>query len=223
MGQQEANTEELAKKTQNPVADLISVPLQSNFNFGAGTPDIQVVRGAQKQKIKIGQDLFGLPVIYQPKKHRDSDDPRAARASGLLRMGRVIGERYQVSDFVFWQTSYSVRNGHGFSQQSKEGCDENTPRMKIMGFCRAVFLILLTSSLAEAACVDDSLAQIEGQMLVAASGAVYQIINTNGANIAFWLPPAGLTICDQVDLSGQIYFTVSNKDANETVVTTRQR
>ena len=30
---------ELAKKTQNPVADLISVPLQSNFNFGAGLRD----------------------------------------------------------------------------------------------------------------------------------------------------------------------------------------
>jgi hypothetical protein len=30
---------ELAKKTQNPVADLISVPLQNNFNFGAGTED----------------------------------------------------------------------------------------------------------------------------------------------------------------------------------------
>lgn len=28
---------ELAKKTQNPVANLISVPLQSNFNFGAGS------------------------------------------------------------------------------------------------------------------------------------------------------------------------------------------
>lgn len=27
---------DLAKKTQNPVADLISVPLQSNWNFGAG-------------------------------------------------------------------------------------------------------------------------------------------------------------------------------------------
>lgn len=27
---------ELAKKTQNPVADLISVPLQNNWNFGAG-------------------------------------------------------------------------------------------------------------------------------------------------------------------------------------------
>lgn len=31
------NETELAKKTQNPVADLISVPLQSNFNFGAGS------------------------------------------------------------------------------------------------------------------------------------------------------------------------------------------
>jgi hypothetical protein len=28
---------ELAKKTQNPVADLISVPLQNNFNFDAVT------------------------------------------------------------------------------------------------------------------------------------------------------------------------------------------
>ena len=36
IGQQEPSAEELAKKTQNPVADLISVPLQSNFNFGAG-------------------------------------------------------------------------------------------------------------------------------------------------------------------------------------------
>ena len=35
LGQQQSE-EELAKQTQNPVADLISVPLQSNFNFGAG-------------------------------------------------------------------------------------------------------------------------------------------------------------------------------------------
>ena len=33
---QQPSEEELAKQTQNPVADLISVPLQSNFNFGAG-------------------------------------------------------------------------------------------------------------------------------------------------------------------------------------------
>jgi hypothetical protein len=30
---------ELAKKTQNPVSDLISVPFQSNFNFGVGPED----------------------------------------------------------------------------------------------------------------------------------------------------------------------------------------
>jgi hypothetical protein len=33
---------DLAKKTQNPVADLISVPLQNNFNFGAGTNDATI-------------------------------------------------------------------------------------------------------------------------------------------------------------------------------------
>jgi hypothetical protein len=32
----EAATEDLARKTQNPVANLISVPFQNNFNFAAG-------------------------------------------------------------------------------------------------------------------------------------------------------------------------------------------
>ncbi len=36
VAQQNHSAEELAKKTQNPVADLISVPLQNDFNFGAG-------------------------------------------------------------------------------------------------------------------------------------------------------------------------------------------
>jgi hypothetical protein len=30
---------ELAKETQNPVSDLISVPLQNNVNFGVGPGD----------------------------------------------------------------------------------------------------------------------------------------------------------------------------------------
>ncbi|HSE87292.1 MAG TPA: neuromedin U [Candidatus Binatia bacterium] len=33
---QEPSAEELVKQTQNPVADLISVPFQNNFNFAAG-------------------------------------------------------------------------------------------------------------------------------------------------------------------------------------------
>ena len=36
-GAAEESATELAKKTQNPVADLISVPFQSNFNFNTGT------------------------------------------------------------------------------------------------------------------------------------------------------------------------------------------
>jgi len=32
----------LAKKTQNPVADLISVPFQNNFNFSAGPNDATI-------------------------------------------------------------------------------------------------------------------------------------------------------------------------------------
>ena len=34
-----ATTEELAKAAQNPVADLISLPLQNNTNFGIGPDD----------------------------------------------------------------------------------------------------------------------------------------------------------------------------------------
>jgi hypothetical protein len=35
----ESETERLAKETQNPVANLISVPFQNNFNFGIGPND----------------------------------------------------------------------------------------------------------------------------------------------------------------------------------------
>jgi hypothetical protein len=38
--EEEASSEELAKKLQNPVADLISVPLQSNWDFGIGRADV---------------------------------------------------------------------------------------------------------------------------------------------------------------------------------------
>ena len=35
----DAGTLELAKKTQNPIADLISLPFQNNLNFGYGAKD----------------------------------------------------------------------------------------------------------------------------------------------------------------------------------------
>ena len=66
---------ELAKKTQNPVADLISVPLQSNFNFGAGLEDNEMIYILNVQPvipIRMTEDWnlitrVVIPIIYQPR------------------------------------------------------------------------------------------------------------------------------------------------------------
>ena len=64
---------ELAKKTQNPVADLISVPFQNNINFGVGPEDdVQYILNIQPViPFKLTEDwnLISrtiLPLIYQP-------------------------------------------------------------------------------------------------------------------------------------------------------------
>ena len=65
---------ELAKKTQNPIADLISLPIQSNFNLGAGSDnDLQYIANIQPVlPINIGLTDWRmvnrpiLPVMYQP-------------------------------------------------------------------------------------------------------------------------------------------------------------
>jgi hypothetical protein len=74
MGQQEPSAEELAKKTQNPVADLISVPLQNNWNFSAGVhhdKTIYVLNIQPVIPIKLNEDWnlitrTIMPVINQP-------------------------------------------------------------------------------------------------------------------------------------------------------------
>ena len=64
---------ELAKKTQNPVADLISVPFQNNVNFGVGPKDdVQYILNIQPViPFKLSEDwnLISrtiVPLIYQP-------------------------------------------------------------------------------------------------------------------------------------------------------------
>jgi len=64
---------ELAKKTQNPVADLISVPFQSNFYFNTGTKDatVYVLNVQPVIPIKLSEDLnlitrTIMPIINQP-------------------------------------------------------------------------------------------------------------------------------------------------------------
>ena len=70
---QEDSEEELVKQTQNPVADLISVPLQNNFNFGTGSKDRTVWVGNLQPVIPIHiTDEWNLitrtimPIINQP-------------------------------------------------------------------------------------------------------------------------------------------------------------
>jgi hypothetical protein len=67
------STEDLAKQTQNPVANLISVPFQSNFNFGIGHNDVtQYVLNVQPViPITLNEDWnlitrTILPIVNQP-------------------------------------------------------------------------------------------------------------------------------------------------------------
>jgi len=69
----EQSATELAKKTQNPVADLISVPFQNNFNFGAGSKQkmVWIMNVQPVIPIKITEDWnlitrTIMPIINQP-------------------------------------------------------------------------------------------------------------------------------------------------------------
>jgi hypothetical protein len=69
----EPSEEELVKETQNPVADLITVPLQNNFNFGTGSKNRTVYVGNIQPVIPIHiTDDWNLitrtimPIINQP-------------------------------------------------------------------------------------------------------------------------------------------------------------
>jgi hypothetical protein len=68
-----ASDEDLTKKTQNPVADLISVPFQNNLNFGVGPDDdLQYILNVQPVwPFKLSEDWnlitrTILPLMYQP-------------------------------------------------------------------------------------------------------------------------------------------------------------
>ena len=72
---------ELAKETQNPVANLISVPFQSNFNFGAGTDNemIWIMNVQPVIPISLNKDWnlitrTILPIINQPGLAPGQDD-----------------------------------------------------------------------------------------------------------------------------------------------------
>jgi hypothetical protein len=75
----------LAKKTQNPVADLISVPFQNNFNFGAGTNDatIYVLNVQPVIPLKLTEDWNLITRIITPIINQPSLFPGVESAFGL--------------------------------------------------------------------------------------------------------------------------------------------
>src|SRR5437870_6165581 len=82
---QEASEEELVKQTQNPVADLISVPLQNNFNFGTGSKDRTVYVGNIQPviPIKLGDDWNLITRTIMPIINQPSLFPGMSSATGL--------------------------------------------------------------------------------------------------------------------------------------------
>lgn len=76
---------ELAKKTQNPVADLISVPFQNNFNFGAGSKDriIYVLNVQPVIPLSLGPDWNLITRVIMPIINQPSLFPGMGSATGL--------------------------------------------------------------------------------------------------------------------------------------------
>lgn len=76
---------ELAKKTQNPVADLISVPLQSNFNFGAGSKDkmIYILNVQPVIPVHLTDDWNLIMRVIMPIINQPSLFPGVDSATGL--------------------------------------------------------------------------------------------------------------------------------------------
>ncbi len=76
---------ELAKKTQNPVADLISVPLQSDFNFGTGSKEkmVYVLNVQPVIPISLTDDWNLITRIITPIINQPSLFPGVSSATGL--------------------------------------------------------------------------------------------------------------------------------------------
>ena len=79
------NATELAKQTQNPVADLISVPFQNNFNFGVGPRDVtQWVLNIQPViPISLNRDWNLITRTIMPIINQPSPAPGVESAFGL--------------------------------------------------------------------------------------------------------------------------------------------
>jgi len=84
-GGSEESQEELAKAAQNPVANLISVPFQNNFNFGIGPRNVtQWILNVQPViPIKLNEDWNLITRTIMPIINQPSPAPGVRSAFGL--------------------------------------------------------------------------------------------------------------------------------------------
>jgi len=103
---------------------------------------------------------------------------------------------------------------------------------KLAGYLRprfllAIILLVITmSTVSEADCWDDSLNQVNRDILVMDSGAVYQVVPNDVINSVFWLPLTNATVCDSlVDVGGELmtYYQIFNRDTGASVWAERER
>jgi hypothetical protein len=93
-------------------------------------------------------------------------------------------------------------------------------------FLAIILLVITMSTVAEADCWDDSLNQVNRDILRMASGAVYQVVPSDAINSVFWLPLTNATVCDSlVDVGGELvtYYQIFNRDTGASVWAERER
>src|SRR5215831_17100875 len=94
---QPSEDEDLAKKSQNPIADLVSVPFQSNTNFNAGpfnrTQEVLNIQPVVPLHISADWNLIArtiVPVISQPDPKLDSNTNGIGDITEELKEGRTV-------------------------------------------------------------------------------------------------------------------------------------
>jgi hypothetical protein len=90
---EDAQTLELAKKTQNPISDMISLPLENNLNFGYGAKDaphssstsfdydVIVIGsgfGGSVAALRVVEKGYSVAVLEAGKRWRDEDLPKTS-------------------------------------------------------------------------------------------------------------------------------------------------
>lgn len=100
----QANAAELAKKLQNPIANLISVPVQNNWDFGIGSADAMRFTANVQPVIpfSMGDDWNLITRTIMPVIHAESPVPGGSSVGGVgdivqsffLSPKEAVGGRY---------------------------------------------------------------------------------------------------------------------------------